>query len=141
MHACIHAYIHTYNIHAYILTYIHTYKHIYIHTCVFLPCYCHVFIFRLDRDLKSEEEAHHIKCRWPQSSSQYKEVHSSLSKRREKELGEIMWSTSSRRQFLLKLKAKHNIHTHILFLKVSPTHSLKKYLPANEFTCVLYTVM
>lgn len=89
---------------AHVYVCVHTYIHTYM---CFLPCYCHVFIFRLDRDLKSEEEAHHIKCRWPQSSSQYKEVHSSLSKRREKELGEIMWSTSSRRQFLLKLKAKY----------------------------------
>lgn len=64
-------------------------------------------ILRLDQDLKAEEEAHHIQCRWPQSSSQYEEVQSSLSKQREKELGEIMWSTFSRRRFLLKLKAKY----------------------------------
>ncbi len=57
-------------------------------------------------DLKGMESSNHI-VRWTQSSKDYKEAQIAFSKQKEEEVAEVIWATSSRRQFLLKLKAKY----------------------------------
>lgn len=65
------------------------------------------FGFRLDKQLKEMEASHHIHCRWSQSCLEFKEAERAYSKLKEQQLVELMWATSSRRQFLLKLKARY----------------------------------
>ena len=68
---------------------------------------------RLDKQLKEMEQKHHIGSRWNPSGRIYLEMKSTFTKDRKRQVAEALWATSSRRQFLLQMKAKYagNIHS------------------------------
>ncbi len=68
---------------------------------------CVIDCTRLHEALQVKEQAHGITSRWSPSCSEYKEVQSFFSKQKERELAELIWAASSRRQFLLRLKSKY----------------------------------
>lgn len=62
---------------------------------------------RLDKQLRALEEKHHVKCRWSKFSKDYRDVERLLSKQKSDQVAEAIRMGSSRRQFLLSLKAKY----------------------------------
>ena len=62
---------------------------------------------RLDKQLSDLERQHHLSCRWNPSDMEYLEAQRALSREKSNQVAEALWTTSSRRQFLLKLKAKY----------------------------------
>ena len=68
---------------------------------------------RLDKQLKEMEQKHHIGSRWNPLDRIYLEMKSTFTKDRKRQVAEALWAASSRRQFLLQMKAKYagNIHS------------------------------
>ena len=68
---------------------------------------------RLDKQLKEMEQKHHIGSRWNPSDRIYLDMKSTFTKDRKRQFAEALWAESSRRQFLLRMKAKYagNIHS------------------------------
>jgi len=62
---------------------------------------------RLDKQLSDLERKHHLSFRWNPSDMEYLEAQRALSREKSNQVAEALWTTSSRRQFLLKLKAKY----------------------------------
>lgn len=62
---------------------------------------------RLDKQLLDMEKRHNLPCRWSQTHSDYKQLCAEFSREKRGHIVEAMWSASSRRQFLLRLKAKY----------------------------------
>ena len=62
---------------------------------------------RLDKQLSDLERQHHLSCRWNPSDMEYLEAQRALSREKSNQVAEALWTTSSRRQFLLTLKAKY----------------------------------
>ena len=71
----------------------------------------HVFMMlipcRLEKVLSNFEKKHNISTRWLPTDRQYIETTTLLSEEKQKQLADCLISTSSKRQFLLKLKAKY----------------------------------
>ena len=53
------------------------------------------------------EKQYHVLHRWTPNDPQYIQVKEFFSFEKQSQLAEAMWASSSRRQFLLKLKAKY----------------------------------
>lgn len=66
-----------------------------------------LIIYRLDKQLKEFEVKYHLLCWWDTASRDYTEAQMALSLERRDDVGEAMWAASSRRQYLLKTKAKY----------------------------------
>ena len=71
------------------------------------PMFVIWYVCRLDKKLKEIEIKYHIRSRWASSDPVYIEVKSKFTKEHIRQLAEAMWSASSRRLFLLQLKAKY----------------------------------
>ena len=65
-----------------------------------IPC-------RLEKVLSNLEKKHNVSTRWLPTDRQYIETTALLSEEKQKQLADCLISTSSKRQFLLKLKAKY----------------------------------
>lgn len=72
---------------------------------------------RLDKQLLDVERSHRIPCRWNQAHPDYKQLSATFSREKRSHLVEAMWAASSRRQFLLKLKAKYAGMLDLLVIK------------------------
>ena len=64
-------------------------------------------MYRLDKQLFDLEQRHCLPCRWDQSHPDYQQLSATFSREKRSHVVEAMWAASSRRQFLLKLKAKY----------------------------------
>ena len=73
-----------------------------------IVCMC-----RIDKELKDIESKQHIHSRWSPSDRAYVEVKSMFTKERIYQVAEAMWAASSRRLFLLQLKAKYAGNYHV----------------------------
>ncbi len=73
-----------------------------MYVCFNMYCIC-----RLDKELRELELINGIKHRWTLSDSAYVEAQKVFSKERSEQVAKSLWSASSRRMFLLKLKAKY----------------------------------
>ena len=62
---------------------------------------------RLDKELKELERKHRVPLRWTSSDSEYRAMQSQMTRERCDSVLSSIWASSSRRQFLLQLKAKY----------------------------------
>lgn len=65
------------------------------------------FPLRLDKHLKELEQKHHLDHRWDSTDKEYVEAQGAFSREKGDQVATAIWAASSRRQFLLKLKAKY----------------------------------
>ena len=85
------------------------------------------FMVRLDKQLSDLERKHHLSCRWNPSDMEYLEAQRALSQEKSNQVAEALWTTSSRRQFLLKLKSKYagkELHAIVSMLTSSSVYHL-----------------
>lgn len=64
-------------------------------------------VSKLNRRLQEIEKERHIPCRWDAKDPEFMQVQHHFSDEKQTQLAEAMWASSSRRQFLLKMKAKY----------------------------------
>ncbi len=69
-------------------------------------CVC-VCVCRLDKKLKEMESKNNIQSRWAATNPVYMDMKAWYTKEHIRQLAEAMWSASSRRLFLIQLKAKY----------------------------------
>lgn len=66
-----------------------------------------VVVYSIDKELKEMEKKHHLQYRWTPTDVEYEDMQKLFSRGKRDNLLEALWASSSRRQFLLGLKAKY----------------------------------